>query len=435
MKKILFIVCLLHIGVLRAQTKPDRELKMNLNDSGTHYMKATFTGQIWARYNESNPGTTVGGFEKSNTFDIGLRRVRAQFFGKVHDKVFVYTQVGINNVSYNTPRRSPIYFHDVLAEYYITPKSLQMGMGLTAWTGFSRFASPAVATIMGYDAPLFAQATNDATDQFLRKFSVYAKGKLGKFDYRIIASTPMEARNSTVIKTISTNSDFSFRPAKLQTGGYLMYQFFDQESNLTPYMTGTYLGKKKVFNIGIGAQYQPDAMWHWNNTTQKDTVTEAMFHYAADLFYDRPVGDKGAAISFYATWMHMGFGKNYVRNLGAMNPGDSIAAGKSSFNGTGSAYPMIGTGSIAYAQLGFLLPKNALGEKCGQLMPYVMITHSNFDRLKQPLNTFDAGVNYFIDGHKAKLSLNYQNRPVVNATTLKEYTRKNMIVLQFQVAI
>lgn len=435
MKKMVFAVCMLTAGVLRAQTKPDRELKMNLNDSGTHYMKATFTGQIWARYNESNPGTTIGGFEKSNTFDIGLRRVRAQFFGKVHDKVFVYTQVGVNNVSYNTPRRSPIYFHDVLAEYYITPKSLQMGMGLTAWTGFSRFASPAVATIMGYDAPLFAQATNDATDQFLRKFSMYAKGKLGKLDYRIIASTPMEARNSSVIRPITTNSDFSFRPAKLQTGGYLMYQFFDQESNLTPYMTGTYLGKKKVFNIGAGAQYQPGAMWHWNNTTQKDTVTEAMFHYAADLFYDRPIGDKGAAVSFYATWMHMGFGKNYVRNLGAMNPGDSIAGGKGSFNGTGSGYPMIGTGSIAYAQLGFLLPKNVLGEKCGQLMPYVMITHSNFDRLKQQLNTIDAGLNYFIDGHKAKLSLNYQNRPVVSATTLKEYTRKNMVVLQFQVAI
>ncbi len=118
-----------------------------------------------------------------------------------------------------------------------------------------------------------------------------------------------------------------------------------------------------------------------------------------------------------------------------MNPGDSIAAGKGSFNGTGSAYPMIGTGSIAYAQLGFLLPENVLGEKCGRLMPYVMITHSNFDRLKQPLNTIDAGLNYFIDGHKAKLSLNYQNRPVVSTTTLKEYTRKNMVVLQSQVAI
>ncbi|MCC6683838.1 MAG: porin, partial [Bacteroidia bacterium] len=53
----------------------------------------------------------------------------------------------------------------------------------------------------------------------------------------------------------------------------------------------------------------------------------------------------------------------------------------------------------------------------------------------QGLNTIDAGFNYFIDGHKAKLSLNYQNRPVVNSATLKEYTRKSMMVLQFQVAI
>lgn len=435
MKKIVFAVCMLAAGVLRAQTKPDRELKMNLNDSGTHYLKATFTGQIWARYNQSNPGTTVFGYEKKNTFDIGLRRVRAQFFGKVHDKVFVYTQVGINNYTSINSRKPGIFFHDVLAEYYITPKSLQMGMGLTAWTGFSRFASPAVASIMGYDAPLFAQATNDATDQFLRKFSMYAKGKLGKLDYRVIVSTPMAAQNSTVIKNISLVSDFSFRPAKLQTGGYLMYQFFDQESNLTPYMTGTYLGKKKVFNIGIGAQYQSDAMWRWNNSLQKDTVSENMFNWAADVFYDVPVGKNGGALSVYATYMQMGFGKNYVRNLGAMNPADGTLPGSLNFNGAGSAYPMVGTGSIVYGQAGFLLPKNVMGEKCGQLMPYVMITHSNFDRLKQPLNTIDAGFNYFIDGHKAKLSLNYQNRPVVNATTLKEYTRKNMVVLQFQVAI
>jgi hypothetical protein len=43
-----------------------------------------------------------------------------------------------------------------------------------------------------------------------------------------------------------------------------MYQFFDQEDNLLPYTTGSYLGKKKIVNLGAGFIYQPDAMWNLN---------------------------------------------------------------------------------------------------------------------------------------------------------------------------
>jgi hypothetical protein len=127
-----------------------------------------------------------------------------------------------------------------------------------------------VASFLAYDAPLYQQSTNDATDQFLRKLSVYAKGKLGKLDYRLVLSKPMIAQKSAAVGPLNTNSDFSMKPPKLQGSGYLMYQFLDEESNLTPYVTGTYLGKKKVFNIGAGFQYQPDAMWH---TTATDTVS------------------------------------------------------------------------------------------------------------------------------------------------------------------
>ncbi|MBI3233813.1 MAG: hypothetical protein HYZ42_07190 [Bacteroidetes bacterium] len=418
-----------------AQSKPDKELKMNLNEDGSHYLKMNFTAQIWARYNQSNPGTTVFGYAKPETYDIGLRRVRTQLYGKVSDKVFLYTQFGINNFNNISARKSPLFFHDVVAEYYITPKTLQMGMGLTAWTGFSRFSSPSVAGIMGYDAPLFAQSTNDANDQFLRKLSIYAKGKLGKFDYRLILSDPFAVQTSSAVKPISTTSDFSYMPAKLQSGGYLMYQFLDQESNLTPYMTGGYLGKKKIFNLGAGVQYQRNAMWHWTDTFSKSIVQENMLHYAIDAFYDHPIGTKGSAISAYATYMHMGFGKNYIRNIGPMNPADGTIAGTATVNGAGSGFPSIGTGNIIYAQVGYLLPKNILGENIGQLQPYIMMTHGNFQRLNGAMNEFDAGLNWYIDGSKSKLSLNYQNRPVFSNTDFKEVARRNLVVLQFQIAI
>ena len=37
------------------------ELRLTLNDDGSHFIKATFLNQVWLRCNESNPGTTVLG--------------------------------------------------------------------------------------------------------------------------------------------------------------------------------------------------------------------------------------------------------------------------------------------------------------------------------------------------------------------------------------
>lgn len=132
---------------------------------------------------------------------------------------------------------------------------------------------------MGIDAPLYQQTTNDANNQFLRKLSIYAKGSLGKANYRFILSNPMVVNATTgAVHPINTNADFSFKPAKLQTSAYVNYNFFDTENNLLPYMTGNYLGTKKVFNIGYGFQHQNDAMWRWNDVTFKDTVYRDMLN-------------------------------------------------------------------------------------------------------------------------------------------------------------
>ncbi|MES2691683.1 MAG: hypothetical protein V4658_14855 [Bacteroidota bacterium] len=431
MRNIIFIALAVCSIPTLAQTTP-KDLRFKFNEDGSHYLKATFTGQVWMRYNESNPGTTVNGFAKPETYDIGLRRVRSQVFGKISDKVFLYTQFGINNFGYNSSRKPGLFFHDVVAEYYVTPRALQIGAGLTAWTGFARYSSPAVASILAYDAPLYQQSTNDVNDQFLRKLSIYAKGKIGKLDYRLILSDPMLIDGSvTTVKPINVHSDFSYKPAKVQTSAYLVYQFLDEESNLTPYMAGTYLGKKKVFNIGAGFQYQESAMWHYGDAVTKDTIMSDLLNLSADVFYDHPIGRKGSSLTLYAAASHTDYGKNYIRSNGVMNP----ASGGTSLSGGGSAFAMYGTGYIYFAQAGFILPGSILGEKGGQLQPYADATFARYDRLKSDMLMWDAGVNWLIEGHRSKISLNYQNRPVFDATSLKEGSRKGMVVLQFQIAI
>ncbi len=437
---LLYMLFLVSVKTTSAQTTPYiKDGKLNFNEKGTHYIKATFVAQVWARYNQSNTGTMLYGVNKSNTYDIGLRRTRMQLFGQLTDRVFFYTQFGINNFNYLSDRQAGAFFHDVVGEYKVSDK-LSFGTGLTGWSGLSRYSSAGVVSILGQDAPLFAQATNGANDQFLRKLSIYAKGKLGKLDYRVALTDPFIIQKANagagLNEPLQTNSSFSLRPPGPQYQGYFSYQFLEQEANLLPYAAGSYLGKKKVFNIGAGFIYQPHAMWHKNGA---DTIQSAMQLFSADLFYDTPLNpEKGTALTAYAGFFNYDFGPGYVRNNNAMNPaaGGSISKGFATFSGPGNLYPMIGSGNIIYAQAGYLFAKDLLGGK-GTLQPYASVMYSKFRALKHPGALLEAGVNWLIDGHNAKITLNYQSRPEFATNAVSEVVNKGQkgtVTLQYQVA-
>jgi len=428
------IACLVFPFAMHAQSS--KELKFPLNEDGQHYVKFTFLNQVWARYNQSNPGTTVFNNPKGNTFDIGLRRTRIQIFGQLSDKVFFYTQFGQNNLNYISPRKQGLFFLDAISEYKVAEKYLSIGGGLTGWNGVSRYSSPSAGAILGLDAPLYQQATNDITDQFVRKYSIYFKGQIAKLDYRLAISTPMPVQRSTAqAATISENSLFSSEAAKAQWHGYLKYQFKDEESNLTPYSVGSYHGKKSVINIGAGFMFQPDAMWHLENTT--DIVRTNLRLFTIDMFYDMPIDEsKGNAITAYAAFSDNDYGKNYVRNVGAMNPANGTN-GAGSFNGAGSAFPMIGTGNTIFGQFGYLFPKDMLGS-AGTLQPYVSLQYSDFELFNDAMVMYEFGANWLIESHRYKISANYQSRPVFFEMNTDEYTntsRRGMVVVQFQISI
>jgi hypothetical protein len=239
--------------------------KVYLSDDSTRYVKATGLAQIWTRYNDNNPGSAVYGSAQKNSFDVGLRRVRFQIMSQVSKKVFFYTQIGVNSINSLSIRKTGLFFHDVTGEYNVYKNYLTLGTGLSGWNGTSRFSSSSVASILGMDLPVVQETTNDVTDQFVRKLGVYAKGKIGGLDYRFSVSNPFPIQNaiSTVALLPATGTNtayFSTNAPKVQTQGYVMWQFLDKESNQVPYMTGSYLGKKRVFNIGSGFAYQKNAV-------------------------------------------------------------------------------------------------------------------------------------------------------------------------------
>jgi hypothetical protein len=466
MRKLLLLLILLSGTVAFAQDSiklaerkkenlPLKPLKYSLNEDGSNYVQLTGLVQTWARLNNSNPGTTVNGDKAVNTFDIGMRRVRFQIFAQLTNRIFFYSQVGMNSFSYLSERKYGFFIHDAIGEYAFVPKKFSLGMGLGSWVGPLRFSSPAVASIMGLDAPIYQQTTNDINDQFVRKMMIYAKGKLGKLDYRVSISKPLIVNYGSAIAipgsqaavatlgTLPNNvSTFSVRDPNPQFNGYFSYQFFDQEANLVPYNAGSYYGAKKVFNIGGGIQYQNQAVWHKElniSTGKVDTVSSNYMTGGIDVIYDAPLNkDKGTAISIYGAWMYSDYGKNYIRNFAPMNPGDS----KSTFGGTynsggGTSFPINGTGNTFYAQAGYKFKNNLLGS-LGTLMPFATSQWSKYNNFQDWMITYDVGINWLLKGHNSKFTLDYSNRPFFTQNLVTDpiiqNRRKGAFILQYQVA-
>ncbi|MFM7152661.1 MAG: hypothetical protein ACKOZV_00890 [Bacteroidota bacterium] len=428
MKKSVFSVLaglVLLVTCVHAQGVKDG--KILLSEDGSSYFKTTLLVQSWVRYQQYNPGTTIFGYPKESGADVGIRRFRMQTIGQLSDRIFVYAQFGENNFNNISDRKLGFFVHDAYGEYAVLKDKLSVGAGLSGWSGLSRFSSPSVGSILGVDAPLYLQSTNDVTDQFLRKLSVHAKGKIKRLDYRVALSQPMAIQKSAGYNPKpGPKATFSPRPPALETNLYAMYQFRDKESNLTPYTTGTYLGSKTVFNIGAGLVYQPRAMWYTG--PQGDTLNHDMLQAAVDVYYDAPLNDRGGAVSFYGAFTFFNFGPEYLRNAGAMNPANG-SNDPTILNGGGNAFPLAGTGNVLYLQAGYKL--SAKPGKIG-VMPYASIQYANYKALEKPVSFFDAGLNWYMKGHTSKLTTAFQSRPVFSSDGAY-LSRKGAFIAQYQV--
>lgn len=420
------------------------ELRLKLNEDGSHYIKATLLNQVWFRFNQSNPRTLALNESAPRTFDIGLRRTRFQLFGQLTDHVGFYFQFGQNNFNYlagqnasnSGNRKFQAFFHDALAEYKIKKNSdiLYLGGGLTITNGLSRFSQPSISTIMSLDVPVFAQATVDQTDEFSRKLSVYARGQVGRLDYRLVVSDPFPVTsNGAAQAAIGSNATFAAEHHRKQYQGFFMWNIFDKEPHTTPYMNGTYLGKRKVFNIEAGFITQKEATWTGDATTQ---TYHDMNLWSVALFYDAPINtEKGTAFNAYAGYFHTDYGPGYLRYNGSMNPANGTSVAGAPAGSFGNSYPMFGTGNVIYAQAGYLMRSDLLGEN-GTLMPFVQIQSAGYDRLDKQMTVYDAGVNWMIKGHNSKISLDYQARPTysLEGSQLKRDTgMKSQVIVQYQI--
>ncbi|GGD23479.1 porin [Flavobacterium orientale] len=412
-------------------------MKFNINPEGTKYMRFIAWNQIWLRSSQMNPGTMIGDEGISQQEDIGLRRLRLLAYAQISPRYMIVTHIGINNQTfinggasgssgtggYGNGKKPGLFFHDAWNEYAVVlpkedkPFSLSLGAGLHYYMGLSRMTMSSTLNYMTIDAPIFNWPLIENSDQFARQIGVFAKGKYNRIEYRFSINKPfatnqlpVDVADEAVARAVDNNNNAHWSKA-----GYVEYQFFDKESNFLPFKVGTYLGTKKMLNIGAGFYTAPSST---KTSVNGETERHATNLFSGDVFLDLPIGNKEKKMAFtgYSVFYSYDFGPNYLRNIGIMNEGvaDSNFTGDRALAGPGNLQPMIGTGSIWYTQAGVLLPNKNEKPKV-RIQPFAAYTYKNFDALEKASNQFDFGTNFFLDGHHAKITAQYSNRPIYTA--------------------
>ncbi|MFN8310813.1 MAG: hypothetical protein U0T73_12695 [Chitinophagales bacterium] len=434
-------------------------LKVKFDSTGNRYIRFMLWSQLWMRYSQNNPGSTINGKPYNSQFDIALRRTRLAIYAQVTPKFMILLHMGINNQTLvsggalgqggsGTDGKKPQFFiHEITMEHKVYKDYLTIGAGLHYYGGLSRKTMASTTNFMAMDAPIVNWRNIDADDQFGRNFGAFAKGKVKGFEYRIGFYMPFVMLSANTLTKLDTAlarhglQQASYRglgKSEPAVNGYFNYQFFDKEANLLPYYVNSYMGSKKVFNVGAGFDFQKNSMWsvRTNSVNGFDTISHNQFSVAADVFADIPFKKlKGCALTAYAVYYFNNMGPNFVRNIGISNPANGTTA-SAVFNGAGDAFPVAGTGHVAYVEAGWLLPPT---KKVGKFQVYADFMGASYQRLKDPVLVYNAGINWLLNSHHCKLTLNYRNRPVFDYTNSAEkygpihhIGSRNEFTIQFQ---
>jgi len=439
---------------VQAQGAPDiygSGAKLELNDDGSNFIRFVTWHQVWLRAIQNNPGTIVDGSDDEWTGDIMLRRSRFLIFGEIDNRVLILTHFGINNQTFTNGGvfgdgfRPQIYFHGAWAEFRAIEDYLFLGGGLIYWTGVSRMTTASTLNFLALDAPILNWPTIERTDQFARQLGIYAKGEIATMHYQVALTRPFVRDIAAFVRPEDAvpQANYNAVANSFALHGYFAYQFLDQESHKVPYTVGSYLGTKRVLNVGAGFH------WHPNGTVscdsdgaggcpEDDQSLNDIFLFGADVFADLPMGD--GALTAYLAYYYYDFGPDALRRIGIGNlASGNEAADPDAPNGAfGNAYPNIGTGNHVFTGLGYMLPVRPFGQH--KIVPYTTFQVSSLEALEDPSIIFGLGAKYHLIGHHASVTLHWRNRPTfiqddagVVALSDRVENRANELIMQLMI--
>ena len=398
---LIFVMTIVFINQNYAQgiTEYTGGYKIKMNEEGTKYFRTIAWGQFWAQYDDNAPST-------NSKLDFSIRRARLLTYVQLNKKFLILTHFGLNSM--NAENASPIgkgassqlFFHDFWGEWQLNDLH-SAGIGLHYWNGISRANNQSTLNMLTLDNNRQSWSTIGLSDQFARHIGLYMKGKFGKLQYRVAVN---EANTSTLDNRNPMEDGVSVYGGRRILGSadagkvyqaYFDFNFFDQESNFLPYKVGTYLGSKKIFNVGAGFFLHPDGVVEASGDGAIVTL------FSVDAFYDAPLGGNNDAITAYAQYQSNDYGENYF-------------------------FGPYSTGNMVYTHVGYLLP----GDKTKtRIQPYLSYNNRSIDAIDDNATRFGVGGNIFLTGHHSKITIEYSNEKIGEADARGLVTVQAMIFL------
>ncbi|WP_196890466.1 porin family protein [Aureivirga marina] len=433
---IIFVLIFTNFPVFSQQEKKKNPFEFYLDADHKQWIKLSMYTQFWGRYIDLNPGSAIDDVEKKEIWDVSIRRFRlgAQF--QATDKLFFVLNFGTNNINQNLRKDAHLNILDLNVTYELSDY-FNVGAGKSNWDGLSRYNSSSTSSLIVSDAISVTVPVNGVLDDSDRELNVFFKGKIKKLDYRLVVSKGFYSDNefNNEPNPIGNIANFTDTKSNFKFSGYFKYEFLAQESNKTATSAGTYFGAKNVMSLGAGFSHLTDGLWYYNSQNQ---ITYAdMQLFAIDFFLDHMVNKrKNAVFTTYLAFFNYDFGPNYIRNVAVNNPVNS-SLDNVTFNGSGNAFPVIGTGNTLFTQFGYLIPNKNYPNEKQQFQPYINFQYSDFEYLTNKMIYFDFGLNWLLDKHNSKFTLNFQNRPIfVERNDQRvEDERKWSVLLQYQFKI
>lgn len=389
-------------------------IRLNLSEDGLIYTKFSFGTQFWARNTWLNDGTFAkNGDPLSSEFDFALRRTRFSMFNNLNNKLVLYTQFGFNNL-HRQSGKPELYIHDAWGMFEIVPKACYIGFGLHGWNGISRLTNTSYQKTLTLDNPGVNIPAVNRTDLAVRQLGFFVKGTFGRISYRAAVSKPFCYEGSP-------NSTAAFECATENLGykAYAAFHFWEKEYFTTSYVGMTYLGEKKILNVGLGFDFYPESIGEQYENGDEKVGDRKLF--GADIICELPFAGK-QAFTLYSVLYDYDFGSDYLRKYGTMNI----------WNGSGNEEYKVGTGLISYSTLGYLFQENFL-QLPGRLQLFYAFTAKDFEGFSETIFNHDMGANYYMAGQKLKFSLQYSRRPVMDVQGLTD--QKGTLIFQTQIVI
>jgi len=390
-------------------------INVNIDDYGHSTFNLSFFGQMWVRHSWMNPGTVNShGKPIDQAMDIGMRRMRIGATVNVEDKYKFYTQIGVNNQSFSSDTKPQIFFHDFWMSYAVHKTQFNIGGGLSLWSGISRLTNASSVSKLLLEYPNFAYPELGHTDQAGRQIGLFAYGNLYGLNYRLNISKPFDYQSPDFNNPVP-NQAYEISNENLAFQGYLAYNFLDHEIPGISFMSMGYLGSKSIFNVGAGFYVHPNSVCHFDDAAQSE-IHQARKHVGVDVFMDLPQRD-GSVITMYTVAFRDDYGPNFLRTSSWMNAfSDMSTAEPDVLQGPGINEFVMGTGNIWYTSFGYMLPKQ-LNPDGHRLQPVLAATFKDFEALSTSSWQYDVGLNYYLHGHRFKLSAQYSDRPIYTGTS------------------